>query len=429
MKWTKETALSYIKENFGKEDFPTYYAKRVIAKLFGSWQKGLILAGVRTIYTHCQLAGCLNPSRSSVCPWCEMHYYRNRRHGDPTIKLTMQYKVNEDCFEKWTTENSWLLGLFWSDGWSQKKGNELGICNKDYNLLQKAQKILGGENLIHEQLNPCLHYKLRFNSEKLANYLKDIGLIPAKSLVADWPKGLPLNLRWSFLRGVFDGDGSISLNKYRNGQKARDARIFWCTGSDLFARKIELNLNELGIKTYVQKYEAGKNKRLTDFFAVLVCSIDSLRKVFENMYDSSDCRLEYKYEKFKSWYFESRYKPGTESTILKFDKEELYRTIVDYWRVNGKAPSLNSGKVFYNGTNTSWHKIGVMLRANRGLRWHTRCAVGKNIGISFDKNRQKWIASISRNYKTIYLGRFSTEQEAIKAREQALEDFQAIDQG
>lgn len=35
----------------------------------------------------CSIDGCAKRSRSGVNPYCEMHYYRTRRHGDPmTVK-------------------------------------------------------------------------------------------------------------------------------------------------------------------------------------------------------------------------------------------------------------------------------------------------------------------------------------------------------
>jgi len=40
-------------------------------------------------------------------------------------------------------------------------------------------------------------------------------------------------------------------------------------------------------------------------------------------------------------------------------------------------------------------------------------------GITWDKNRSKWIAQINVNYKHIYLGRFEKEEDALKARKQA----------
>lgn len=40
-------------------------------------------------------------------------------------------------------------------------------------------------------------------------------------------------------------------------------------------------------------------------------------------------------------------------------------------------------------------------------------------GVSFDKERKRWLAEIKIMYKHIHLGRFKTKKEAIKARKEA----------
>lgn len=46
-----------------------------------------------------------------------------------------------------------------------------------------------------------------------------------------------------------------------------------------------------------------------------------------------------------------------------------------------------------------------------------------HVGIYFDKNRGKWCATINANKKNIYLGRYDSFSEAVKAREQAEEKY------
>lgn len=44
-------------------------------------------------------------------------------------------------------------------------------------------------------------------------------------------------------------------------------------------------------------------------------------------------------------------------------------------------------------------------------------------GVYFDKSRNKWMANITFNKKTVYLGRFDTFDDAVKARENAEKDI------
>ena len=52
------------------------------------------------------------------------------------------------------------------------------------------------------------------------------------------------------------------------------------------------------------------------------------------------------------------------------------------------------------------------------------CGIGKNntsgfTGVTWSKNRQKWVAQIMVDYKTINLGRFTNKEDAVRARLQA----------
>lgn len=50
---------------------------------------------------------------------------------------------------------------------------------------------------------------------------------------------------------------------------------------------------------------------------------------------------------------------------------------------------------------------------NRGKRSTNKSGV---IGVHYDKKRNKWIANITYNKKRIFIGRYKTKQEAVKAR-------------
>ena len=58
--------------------------------------------------------------------------------------------------------------------------------------------------------------KLCITNKKLCNRLKELGVIEKKSLVLKFPKWLNKNLHKHFIRGYFDGDGSVFMvEKYK----------------------------------------------------------------------------------------------------------------------------------------------------------------------------------------------------------------------
>jgi len=56
---------------------------------------------------------------------------------------------------------------------------------------------------------------------------------------------------------------------------------------------------------------------------------------------------------------------------------------------------------------------GMENGRNRGIPKHNTSGIK---GVAWDKSRNKWMASIRRNYKHIFLGRFEDIKNAIKAR-------------
>lgn len=106
------------------------------------------------------------------------------------------------------------------------------------------------------------------------------------------------------------------------------------------------------------------------------------------------------------------------------------------------ARNLNNGKLiiapksqFINGNLTGYtsstHHINLAskLRENLNCKQQRKREIKlkisrykKSKGVSFRKNRNKWVATIRINKKTKYLGHFKTEQQAIEARQKAVDE-------
>jgi len=132
-----------------------------------------------------------------------------------------KHKCNEDYFEKIdSNEKAYWLGLLFADGYVRKRkqlngkhkqGGVVGISLKsgDEYLLEKLIIDLESTYKLTKQIkNNFSSYKLEVNSSKMTDNLINLGCVPNKSL-----KLLPPNLTDEFIshfiRGYFDGDGSI----------------------------------------------------------------------------------------------------------------------------------------------------------------------------------------------------------------------------
>ena len=130
--------------------------------------------------------------------------------------------VNENYFEKIDTYNkAYLLGFLCADGCIYKKTNKITflISNKDENILEFIKKELEVTNKIvyntYYDKRTSKYYirvSLSFSSSKLKLDLSKLGITFEKSTKLSFPK-IQEQYYFSFIRGLIDGDGSISKNK------------------------------------------------------------------------------------------------------------------------------------------------------------------------------------------------------------------------
>lgn len=145
------------------------------------------------------------------------------------INVSTRKKISSDdtLFEKIDNEEkAYWLGFLYADGsitYNLEKTKyviELGLAIKDYNHLEKFKKFLKCKNNIklREKTKSC---RLIICSKKMCEDLIKLGCVPNKSLILKYPteEQVPLELQKHFIRGYFDGDGSIGLSKTRTTPK------------------------------------------------------------------------------------------------------------------------------------------------------------------------------------------------------------------
>jgi hypothetical protein len=80
----------------------------------------------RRLVLACSIKGCSRPRKSHG--WCEMHYYRWRRHGDPLVVIKPRKRLNKDFWEfvDVRSENEcWLwTGYVQKTGYAQYGGRD-----------------------------------------------------------------------------------------------------------------------------------------------------------------------------------------------------------------------------------------------------------------------------------------------------------------
>lgn len=226
------------------------------------------------------------------------------------------YKLNENFFECIDNEKSaYWLGFLMADGcvneYKNKRTQEVksmclsvSLSTRDRGHLQKFLDDIESnysvkDEICHLNSKEYEYSRIQISSTKLCKDLVNLNCVPRKSLILKYPVGkIPENLEKDFIRGYFDGDGSISfcehLQWYKNKgrhymQKSIYANIL---GTQEFLEVISEILNKNGIKNSIKKYKKNVPE-------IRMSGVENLLKFAHYIYDDHSVCLDRKYEKFK----------------------------------------------------------------------------------------------------------------------------------
>lgn len=183
-----------------------------------------------------------------------------------------KYKINEDYFKEWSRNMAYILGFWWSDGYIDIKRSMFSITqnNKDIDLLLKIKNEMkyGGPLVKHG--NNAMDIKIY--SKKIVKNIRFLGGQERKSHSILFPKKLPACLTRDFIRGYFDGDGSIYYNTQSKAYMSSVA-----SGSENFIRELfkilqseikDLRGNVYRVRqsqNYILSFGVNDTRRLRDY--------------------------------------------------------------------------------------------------------------------------------------------------------------------
>ncbi len=171
-------------------------------------------------------------------------------------KLPQQFfDINENFFSSWSPEMAYVLGLIITDGCISKT-SVISLSMNDKELLEKVKKVMGSAHNITPSKHQKGLYYYHFAREKLVKDLEKLCVVPRKSLIVKFP-GVPEAYLPNFIRGVFDGDGSVFYDKRRPQFPLRSKFV---SGSKDFIIGLQKSLELLGMPKrtiYAQRTKNG----------------------------------------------------------------------------------------------------------------------------------------------------------------------------
>lgn len=219
----------------------------------------------------------------------------NRLVKDKSIRTIADRssKFNHDFFESIDTESkAYYLGLLIADGCVSGNSNRISICLKDKEILEDFSKDLDAEHQV--RASGKNYWKLSLFSKKMIKDLSNYGVVPRKDFITYFPYQIPKELQRHFIRGVFDGDGCISLDNRTNR-----SGIFNIQGTLKLVSKIQ--------EILLESYSLSQTKLLVNNYPSGNCNYTvrynhhkDLKFIYFYLYWGATRYLERKFIKFTS---------------------------------------------------------------------------------------------------------------------------------
>ena len=213
-----------------------------------------------------------------------------KERGFEIVNYQNRCRINSNVFDVIDTEEkAYWLGFIFADGNISSEGNrfEINLSIKDINHLIKLKNFLEYEEDIrvetHKEFGTDI-CRLSVRNKDLWNALNNKGCTPRKSLTLQFPDisifENKLLIR-HFIRGYFDGDGSLGI--YNNKENLS------ILGTELFLNEVSKHIQILG---YIRNKSSINYKN--EAFELKYSNLKA-RQVARFLYEESTIYLERKY--------------------------------------------------------------------------------------------------------------------------------------
>ena len=228
--------------------------------------------------------------------------------GNETEVVYQKIRYNIQFFKEWSAEMTYVLGLIYTDGnlhiRKDKSGYELGILSfgqKDKELVEKFLNLMDCDAIIRfkerqEFANTTSGelYYFSIGNKDIANDLINLGITPNKSLDMKFPE-IPEKYFRHFVRGLFDGDGSVYLDR-------NTLRVKLLSGSLDFIKSLNIRMANNGFA--LRKIDTSHLLKESKPRAYFICysSKSSVKQFYEFIYNNT---TEVIYYTRKKWIFDN----------------------------------------------------------------------------------------------------------------------------
>ena len=222
-----------------------------------------------------------------------------RFYCNKTCWQTHDKAFNKDYFKVIDKEEkAYWLGMICSDGWLDKRDKAVGIQlqTSDSEILQNFAdlfKVKLNHFNTHTKTTRVMVY-----SKTIFNDLISIGVLPNKSLldISKVFEVVPNNLKHHFIRGIFDGDGSV----YKTKTPLQRRRMGYTTGFSFVGEYHMMEKIRQYLFEVVNLSPSNVNKHKT-IHSITWSGAKCSEKMFVFLYKDATIYLERKYDVFNNY--------------------------------------------------------------------------------------------------------------------------------
>lgn len=208
-----------------------------------------------------------------------------------------KFNINDHYFDTESPNMAYIMGFWAADGNVHSKQNrlDLELASLDFEILEKIREELDCERpvKIYQCQSGYIKNKLFFWSSGIKKKFAEYGIVPNKTYSPDFHAPYKLNEKYwiDYIRGFFDGDGSVTKNS--------SIRFSLVSVNLKFLEDLQnFLLNYYGIKTQVNLSHGPDIPNGKNLWS-LYCYGDWARKIYEVLYTPNSLFLQRKKDKWE----------------------------------------------------------------------------------------------------------------------------------
>lgn len=259
---------------------------------------------------------------------------------------TRKYKVNSSAFLNEDNLSFYLLGAYMTDGCINGLKTQITSNDEEW-LIDIRDKICPNKPVKNRLTSKA--YDLYISDTDVTNWLISYGCVPHKSLTLSLKKDIPKEYIPDFIRGLIDGDGSVSFFDYNNhGYISKRISVYLCSASESIIDQVKLLIPK-NITSY-KNIREPTNSKIGD--TIIYSSSSQYKLQFYN----------YEAQKFLQWI----YYPNNPLSLKR--KNDLAEKAIKYQFTRRQKLSLQEVeqiKQLYEVNKLSQKQLSVMFNINR----------------------------------------------------------------